>query len=385
MYRFDDGVDRVGTDALKWDMRGQIFGRDDVIPLWVADMDFAAPQEVIDAMVRRAQHGAFGYTPPTDADFEAVIGWMRRRHATHVEKDAILLSPGVVDSQRFALSAIAQPGDKVIICTPVYGPFFGSADFAGCEQIRVPLLNTEHGWFMDFDGIEAGMKAGAKAFLLCNPHNPVGRVWTEEEIRTLMDLAHRYGVKIISDEIHADLEMPGHKVTSILRVDPDAIALISATKTFNLAALRQSQVLIPNKDIRAAVSKKFQEHGVNGTHLFGLLATTTAYKSGDEWLDELLVYLDGTRKYVQSFIAENLPRIKVSALEGTYLMWLDMRALGMDGETLFRFLVDKAGVGLSNGTGFGQEGEGFMRLNIATPRKNVIKALDQIRSAIDAL
>ncbi len=385
MYQFDTGVNRENTNCLKWDARAQVFGRADVIPLWVADMDFSAPDEVIQTMVDRARHGAFGYTQPSDEDYGAVIGWMKRRHGVDVDREAIAISPGVVDSQRISLSALTQPGDKVIIPTPVYGPFYGSASYAGSEQVLVPLLNKDGSWEMDFDRLETAMKDGAKAMLICNPHNPVGRVWTEAELTTLVDMAHRYGVRLISDEIHADLEMPGHKVTSLLRLDPEAVVLISATKTFNLAALQHSYLLIPHKETREKVMKKFGELGVHGGNLFGLIATTAAFAHGDLWLDELLVYLDETRRCVEAFVADQLPMLKVARLEGTYLMWFDMRALGMDADALGKFMVEKAGVGMNNGTFFGKDGAGFMRMNIATPRKNVLKGLEQIKAAIDTL
>ena len=385
MNRFDEGVNREGTNSVKWDEREHVFGRADVIPVWVADMDFAAPDEVIEAMVKRAQHGAFGYTTMTDEDYQAVIDWMKRRHDADVARDAIMISPGVVDTQRIALSAVTQPGDKVIISTPVYGPFFGSAEFAKCQQCLCTMLQTDDGWRMDFNAIEDAMKAGAKAYLLCNPHNPVGRVWSEAELKTLVGLAKKYGVQIISDEIHADIEMPGYKNTSLLKVDPEAIVAISATKTFNLAALRHSTLIIPDKDLRDRVKARFASLGVGGSNLFGQLATTAAYKYGDKWLDECCAYMDGTRQYVEDFVHSQLPMIKVSRLEGTYLMWLDMRALGMEADDLYQFMIKKAGVGFSNGTGFGDAGKGFMRLNIATPRRNIVRAMEQVKAAIDTL
>ena len=384
MNQFDLGVKREGTHCLKWDDRKAVFGRADVIPLWVADMDFTAPQPVIDALVERARHGAFGYSGHDDRDVDAVVNWMQKRHGVAVAREAVLFSPGVVDSLRVAVAAVAKPGDAVVVQTPVYGPFYSVVEAAGCAVRRNPLLNTEAGWMMDFDDLEAAFKEGAKAVLLCNPHNPVGRVWSREELQRVSELAHRYGAAVIADEIHADLELPGHKNTSIVAVDPDAMAFISATKTFNLAALRHSSALIPNPDRRKAFQDEFNRRGINGLNLFGALAQRAAYEQGGPWLDELLQYLDGTRVFVEDFLARRLPMIHASRLMGTYLMWLDMRALGMEQQALERFLVDKAGLGLSSGVFFGEEGRGFMRMNIATPRGNVERALEQLEAAMKA-
>ncbi|MBQ8953834.1 MAG: pyridoxal phosphate-dependent aminotransferase [Clostridia bacterium] len=384
MNQFDLGVNRENTYCLKWDERKAVFGRADAIPLWVADMDFAAPEPVIQALVERAQHGAFGYSGHDPRNAQAVIDWMKTRHGVDVSEEAILFSPGVVDSLGVAVAAVTQPGDAVVVQTPVYGPFYGAVEGKGRVVRRNPLLNTEEGWMMDFDDLEAALKEGAKAVLLCNPHNPVGRVWRREELEQVSALAHRYGAAVIADEIHADLELPGHKNTSIIAVDPDAMAFISATKTFNLAALRQSSALIPNPDRRKAFQNEFSSRGVNGLNLFGMVAQRAAYEQGGPWLDELLAYLDGTRAFVEAFLAQRLPMIRPSRLMGTYLMWLDMRALGMEQKALCRFLIDKAGLGLTDGTGFGPEGTGFMRMNIATPRANVERAMAQLEAAMKA-
>lgn len=384
MNQFDLGVRREGTYCLKWDERKAVFGREDVIPLWVADMDFAAPEPVIRALVARAQHGAFGYSGHDPRDVEAVVHWMKNRHSVAIEQDAVLFSPGVVDSLKVAVAAVAKPGEAVVVQPPVYGPFYDAVKAAGCAIRRNPLLNTEEGWMMDYDDLEAAFKEGARAIVLCNPHNPVGRVWTREELQRVSELAHRYGAVVIADEIHADLELPGHKNTSIIAVDPDAMAFIAATKTFNLAALRQSSALIPNPDRRKAFQDEYHRRGINGLNLMGAVAQRAAYEEGGPWLDELLAYLDGTRILVEDFMASRLPMIAVSRLMGTYLMWLDMRALKLDQDALQRLLVDKAGLGFTNGTFFGEEGRGFMRMNIATPRRYVEQALEQLEKTLKA-
>ena len=383
MFSFDEGVNRAGTNCEKWDERKEVFGTEDVLPMWVADMDFAAPQPVIDALSRRVAHGAFGYTAITDADYEAVTGWVKRRHNLAIEKSDVLFSPGVVDSLRIAVAAVTQPGDTAVILTPVYGPFYASAEAAQCHIRRCPLVQDKDGWHIDFDDLEAAFKAGAKAFMLCNPHNPVGRVWTRAELENICALARRYNVTIISDEIHADLEMPGYKVTPILSVEPNAIQLISATKTFNLAALRHSSVLIKNADLRARFKAEYDKRGIDGINLFGALAQRTAYNEGEAWLNELLTYIDGNRRIVEDALKDTI--VKCSRLEATYLMWLDMRALDMAQKELMRFVIEKARLGLNDGTFFGEEGTGFVRLNLATPRKNVVEAMARLTAALKAL
>ena len=383
MFSFDEGVNRAGTSCEKWDERKEVFGTEDVLPMWVADMDFAAPQPVIDALSRRVAHGAFGYTAITDADYEAVTGWVKRRHNLEIEKSDVLFSPGVVDSLRIAVAAVTQPGDTAVILTPVYGPFYASAEAAQCHIRRCPLVQDKDGWHIDFDDLEAAFKAGAKAFMLCNPHNPVGRVWTRAELESICALARKYNVTIISDEIHADLEMPGYKVTPILSVEPNAIQLISATKTFNLAALRHSSVLIKNADLRARFKAEYDKRGIDGINLFGALAQRTAYNEGEAWLNELLTYIDGNRRIVEDALKDTI--VKCSRLEATYLMWLDMRALDMAQKELMRFVIEKARLGLNDGTFFGEEGTGFVRLNLATPRKNVVEAMARLTAALKAL
>ncbi len=383
MFSFDEGVVREGTNCEKWDGRLERFGSADVLPMWVADMDFAAPQPVIDAMARRVAHGAFGYTALTDEDYDAVVGWVKRRHGLDITRDAVLFSPGVVDSLCVSVASVTKPGDAVVVQTPVYGPFYDSVKAAGCTVRRNPLKETPEGWRMDLEDLEAAFKEGATTLMLCNPHNPVGRAWTREELEAACALARRYHAAVISDEIHADLEMPSYKVTPILAVEPNAIQLISATKTFNLAALRHSSVLIPNPELRVRFKAEYSRRGIDGINLFGALAQRTAYNEGEAWLDELLTYIDENRRLVEKAL-EGTP-VTASRLEATYLMWLDMRALNMDQDALTRFMIERAHLGLNEGTFFGEEGVGFMRLNLATPRKNIVEAMNRLKAALKTL
>ena len=384
MNLFEQGVNRENTGCVKWDGRGHVFGRADVIPMWVADMDFATPACVTDAIIKRAQHGAFGYCEGDPADKQAVIDWMARRHSVKVTADDVMFSPGVIDSMETAIGALKAmgKGNSVAMFTPVYGPFYGSTRQNKMEIKGCKMIHEGADWKMDLNALEEIFKGGTKILLFCNPHNPVGRVWSREEMEQLVALTRRYGVTIISDEIHGDLEMPGCKHTCMLNVEPSSITFVSATKTFNLAALRHSSVLITDPELKEQVKAEFARRGNGGINMFGRIAQTAAYQGGEEWLDALLGYLADTRDMVEKFLAEELPEVTCARLQGTYLMWLDFRSLGLSQEELVKLMVEKAGVGFSSGTDFGPEGAGYMRMNIATPRSNVIRALQQVKAAL---
>lgn len=386
MKLFDEDICRRGTGCDKWDNCKQEFGRADVLPMWVADMDFKAPQPVIDALVQRAQDGVFGYVKQDDAPHQAVCAWMRRRHALRLRPEWIRISPGVVLSMLYGLKALAGDGGKVAIQTPVYGPFYKMAEIAGLEIVRNPLLNTTSGWRMDLEQLEQAFRQGVQVLMLSSPHNPVGRIWTGDELNALVQLCNRYGVGILSDEIHMDLEMPGYKHTPILNIEgaERAIMLASATKTFNLAGLRHSSIIVKDDALRAKLDRVMIECGVGEPNLFGELAQTVAYEQGEPWLDALLDYLDGNRQTVDEFIRAKLPELVLTRTEGTYLLWLDMRSLALSQDELMNLLVNRAGLGFSNGTGFGPEGEGFVRINVATPRSNVERAMRQLEEAVHA-
>ncbi len=381
---FEEGVDRRGTYCEKWDFNEKNFGRADVIPMWVADMDFASPECVREALICRASHPAYGYTEFNGPMMEAVANWMKARHGFEMNPEWGMYSSGVVDSMLFALKAVTNPGDKVIVQPPVYGPFYRMTRTAGCEVLLNPLVETEGGWRMDLEGLKRHLKDGARAFMLCSPHNPVGRVWTRDELQVVVNLLNEYGAALIADEIHADFVMPGRKHTCSLTLSgaEKAILLVSATKTFNLAGLRTSTMVVRDEALRARIQDTMKKMGADTPNIFGAVAQTAAYQCGASWLDALIEYLDGNRQLAEAFFAESAPEIRPSRMEGTYLMWLDCRALGLNQQALERFFIEKAGVGLSSGTHFGAEGEGFMRINLAAPRSRVREALARIGEAV---
>jgi cystathionine beta-lyase len=384
---FEAGIDRRGTYCEKWDSVSEVFGRADVLPMWVADMDFASPECVSRALVERASHSAYGYTDYDGPMYGAVCEWMAARHGLAVQPEWVIYSPGVVDSILYALKTVTCPGDGVIVQPPVYGPFFRLVQRAGCEVLRNPLIQTEAGWRMDMEGLECHLKGGAKALILCSPHNPVGRVWQKEELQAVVSLCGRYGAFLIADEIHADFALPGHRHTCTLGLSgaQNVIMLISSTKTFNLAGLHTSSIILQDEDLRASMRKTMAQMGADSPNIFGAVAQTAAYRHGAAWLDALIQYLEGNRAFAHSFFEGRIPQIRPSAMEGTYLMWLDCRGLGLEHKALERFFVDQAGVGLTSGEFFGEEGSGFMRINLAAPRHRVEEGLSRIEEAVKRL
>ena len=376
---------REGTGALKWDAREKVFGRADVIPLWVADMDFPTVPAVRDALVARAQHPLYGYTLHDEDERLAEVSWIKRRYGIEIDPKWILNSPGVVDSMIFTIRALSAPGDKVLIQPPVYGPFFSCLKKTGRVERLNRLIETEDGWRMDFDDMEKAMQEGVRVMLLCNPHNPVGRIWTQEELSRTFDIANRYNAIVIIDEIHADFVLPGAKPSRAYSLPntQNVVVLGSATKSFNLAGLRNSSVTVKNDALRERIREEFDSVDASSPNIFGALAQKTAYENGDEWMDAVCEYIGENRDFAEKYIAENIPEIKLHHLEGTYLLWLDFRALGLEQEKLVRMLVDEAGVGLGDGLGFGEEGRGFMRVNLATQRRNIEQGMKNIRAALD--
>lgn len=380
----DAPVNRLGTDCEKWDRLEQHFGRGDLIAMWVADMDFRTVPEVTQAIIRRAEHGIFGYTDDGEASREAEAGWLKRRHGLTVDQNWMLYSPGVVDSLFFCVEALTVPGDGVLVQPPVYGPFYEAVRLFGRKLVRNPLVRGADGWHMDFDDLEAKLSQGVKLMLLCSPHNPVGRVWRREELQKVVDLTRRYGVILVSDEIHADFalgERPQVRVLSLQGADR-CVMLTSATKSFNLAGLRQSSIIAPDAELREKLAGALKRAHASSPNIFGSIAQTAAYRHGDAWMDAVVEYVRENRDYVVNALGEALPQIGCRPQEGTYLMWLDFTGLGMGHEAVKDMLINRARVAMNDGLFFGEEGRGWFRMNLATPRANVTGTVEHLIDAI---
>lgn len=385
-YDFDADIPRDGSASLKYDARQALFGRADVLPLWVADMDFAAPPAVTQALIARAQHPIYGYTQYPESMYDALIHWLQRRHGWQVAREWIVMCPGVVPSLYASIQALTQPNDAVIVQPPVYFPFFSAVHDTGRSLLENPLKLTGHDYTIDFAHFEA-CAAQASMLLFCSPHNPVGRVWTKSELNTLIHIARANNLTILSDEVHADLIYPNHQhhVLASLADDLTVITAVAPSKTFNVAGLNLSALIIPNAEQRAAVSQVFSHFHLSATNPFSITAFEAAYQNGEDWLAALLLYLNHTRAFVMAFVAEHLPKLQIIPAEGTYLLWLDCRGLHMNDAELKHFFVHQAGVGLSQGLQFGAPGSGFMRMNIGAPRRTIQLALTRIQQALNQL
>ncbi|HEY3326755.1 MAG TPA: PatB family C-S lyase [Novimethylophilus sp.] len=384
-FDFDREIPRDGTASVKHDGRASYFGTADIAPLWVADMDFAAPEAVTQALEQRAAHPVYGYTLHPDSLFEALTGWLKQRHGWEVRREWIMMCPGVVPSLHAAVMAFAQPGEGVIVQPPVYFPFFSCVTNTGRSLVLNPLRPENGRYTIDLAHLEQCAAAGARLLLLCSPHNPVGRVWGRDELQGVLAIARRHKLMVLSDEIHADLIYPGNRHTALATLAGDMDSVITAvapSKTFNIPGLGLSALVVPNAGHRAALHKVFDLFHVSTSNPFSIAAFEAAYRGGEPWLDSLLNYLDATRNAVKSFLLENIPAIRLIEPEGTYLLWLDCRALGMDDKELKRFFVYQSKVGMNPGTVFGAGGNGFMRMNIGTPRHIVMQALQRIGQAL---
>ncbi len=377
MYDFDTPAPRAGTGAIKWDIRESAFGNGDALPFWVADSDYMSPPEVVSAIKEAAEKCVFGYTAPTDSYKNAVREWIRTRHGCRVDPDWIVPSIGIVSEISNIIRCFTSPGDKVLIQTPVYDPFYNIVKSSGRTLVENRLVRDGLRYSMDFEDMERDLKAGVKLMLLCSPHNPVGRVWTEEEVRRVSQLCLKYGATLVSDEIHWDIVTPGVTHFSALHAGTpgNVIVLTAPSKTFNVAGLKCSNGLIPNGAMRRRLAAWKESRFIEGPNSLGLTACEAAYTHGARWCDEQNVYLAKNAEIVRKFISEKLPFIGVTPLEGTYLMWLDISATGLDSRELCQRLT-RAGAILNDGWRYGDDG--FVRLNIACPAAQLRAGLDAI-------
>lgn len=383
-FDFDREISRAGTSALKYDGREAYFGTDDVLPLWVADMDFAAPEAVTRALMERAAHPIYGYTLQPDSLYEALIAWMEKRHHWPIKREWIVFTPGVVPSLNAVVMALTEPGEGVLVQPPVYFPFFSAATKTGRRMVQNPLPLGDGRYRIDFDHLEQCAR-DARLLLLCSPHNPVGRVWQPDELARVLEIARHHRLTILSDEIHADLIYPEyrHHALATLTDNPaDIVTAIAPSKTFNIPGLGLSALIVPGPERRAAIRKVLDMVHMSAANPFSIAAFEAAYREGEPWLESLLVYLQQTRDAVASYLERELPQIRLIQPEGTYLLWLDCLALGMNDDALKHFMIHQAKVGLSPGIAFGMGGKGFMRLNIGAPRRVVMEALERLKKAI---
>jgi cystathionine beta-lyase len=388
-FDFDEPVNRENTNSVKFDLREKLFGRQDVLPMWVADMDFKVPPAVAEAIQQRARHEIYGYSIRPESFYEAAVGWMKRRHGWSIGRSWLTFTPGIVPGVNLAIMALTEPGDKIMIQPPVYFPFFHGIRKNNREIIENRLILKNGRYHIDFDDFEKQLKDGVRMFILSNPHNPGGSVWTHDELKQMGELCTRYGATIIADEIHSDIVFPGHHYVPMASISEEiagqTITFIAPSKTFNIAGLATSVSIISNKSLREAFNEMLEKTHVANGNLFGTVALEAAYNQGDQWLDELLLYLVGNLELIEEYTRERLPGINLVRPEGTYLAWLDCRGLPVEANRLNRFMVDQAHVGMNDGASFGQNGAGFQRLNFGCPRQTLRTALTQMEQALKKL
>ena len=384
-HNFDIPVSRQGTSCVKYDSRKNVFGTDQVIPMWVADMDFRCPPFIIKALKDRLEHEILGYTIRREEYYSSLTDWIKRRHSWSIENDWISFSPGVVPALNVCTLAFTKPGDKIIIQPPVYFPFFNAVTDHDRKMVYNQLIEKNGLWKMDFDDLEKEAASGARMLILCNPHNPVGRAWTIGELEKLTEICLRHDVLLLSDEIHSDLILPSYKHIPLAslsgEIASNTVTCMAPSKTFNIAGLSTSTVIISNPDLKRKFDSTIESLHITGGNIFGTEASIAAYTFGDEWLDSMLEYISRNIEYVLDRFSNN-EFIRPVTPEATYMIWLDCRAMGMKAGELNKFFVNEASVGMSEGSVFGPGGEGFMRMNVACPLDTVKKAVDNIEKAL---
>ena len=394
-YNFDEEISRKGTSSSKWeylkdgdtmvfgDHADPVHGKDRILPLWVADMDFRTPQEVIDALTERVAHGIFGYTGWHPEYQQTIVDWCQRRYNWTIKPEWLGVTPGVVAALYNLVATFVEPGEKVIIQRPVYHPFSFAIEANGSEVVSNSLIRKEDRYFMDFDDLAAkAADPDVKMAILCSPHNPIGRVWTREELLRFANICLENDVLVVADEIHCDLIFPGYEFVAMGSLGEailqNTITTIAASKTFNLAGLKTATTIIANPEIKQRLTDHMARNGIKGINGLGMVATQAAYTYGDEWLDQVMQYISDNFDYMKRCLAEHAPELKLTRAEGTYLTWLDFSALGLSQDELNSVIFNDAKLFLNNGAMFGPEGEGFQRINIACPRSILKEALERI-------
>jgi cystathionine beta-lyase len=385
-FDFDEILDRRGTRSLKWDAPSRFYGAEDVIPLWVADMDFAAPPAVREAVRRRAEHPAFGYPLEPQATWDPIIRWLADRQGWPVQREWLVRCPGVVPALNLCVRAMTRPGDKIVIQTPVYHPFYPAVECNGRRLTENPLRFDGRTWTMDPDDLRRRVDGRTRMLILCSPHNPVGRVWTRAELENLAGLCRERDLVVVSDEIHADLVFQGHRQIPFASLSPDAasrtVTLQAPSKTFNTAGLGASFAVLSDERLRGLLRREIEDAGLTISNVFGVPAMEAAYAEGGPWRDDLVAYLEGNLDFAEAFFRERMPRLRFLRPQGTYLALVDARDLGLAPDKVFRFFLDQAGVYLDDGLKFGQALAGFLRLNVGCPRALLGRALERMEAAL---
>ena len=388
-YDFDAVINRHGTNSIKWDYTEKYFGAADVLPLWVADMDFRAPACITDAVSRTAAHGIFGYAGIPDGYYAALADWMSARHGWQIDREWVVYTPGVIPAVNLLIQTFSSPGDEVILQTPAYHPFFHAVKSNRRRVLANPFRVSGNRFVMDLDDLAAKIGPRTRMILLCSPQNPGGRVWERDELAALGELCRARGVLVVADEIHADLVYPPAKHVPYASISRDfaenSVTCTGVSKTFNLPGLQVSNILIPNPRLRKRFQAKVRSCGLGMPNGVGIAATEAAYREGAPWLDALLPYLAKNVEFLCRYVAENIPEIKVMPPEGTYLAWLDCRGVPLPPETIHDFFLRQAQVGLEDGSVFGGPEPGFERINLACPRSILAEALKRIEAAIRRL
>lgn len=383
-YDFDQVIDRNGTDSIKWDGVKNVWGRTDLIPLWVADMDFATPPFVLDAVKKRCEHPVLGYTSKSDSYYQSIINWVDRRFGMKITAEEINYVPGIVAGLGMAINCFTKPGDKIIIMPPVYHPFKQLTVRNNREVLECPLRLENGSYRMDLDFLRSHGKS-ARALILCNPHNPGGIVWKHEELEAIADFCAENNILVFSDEIHSDLTLPPYKHVPFAMISEKArnnsVTFMAPSKTFNMPGVAASHTIIFNKELREQFEKYLEAGELNSGHVFAFDAVKAAYSNGAEWLEQCLTYIQKNIDYVDLFLKAHTPKIKAMRPQASFLIWLDCRELGLSQKELNHFFVEGAHLALNDGEMFGKEGIGFMRLNIASPRSVLEKAMVQLEKA----
>lgn len=387
-YNFDEIIDRRNSDSIKWGQLEELYGDEDVLPLWIADMDFRSADEIVEAIKERADHGVFGYIYMKDSFYQSIIDWVKRRFNWEIKKEWILFTPGVVMGFNIGVRELVDKGDKVLVQPPVYPPFYRVLDNNGRVPLENPLKHDGERYVMDFEDLEE-KAADSSLIMLCNPHNPVGRVWTREELDRLGQICVENDITIISDEIHCDFTLKGVEHTPMAslskELEQQTITLMAPSKTFNIAGLTTSVAIIPNEELREKYTKALEAMEVGNPTIFGALALETAYKHGEEWLDEVMVYVEDNIDYAIQYIKKNIPEIKVDRPDGTYLLWLDFGSLNKSNDEIEKALIEEGKVALNDGRPYGTGGDGFFRLNIGCPRSILKDGLQRIEKAVKGM